>query len=131
MKPSREDFHTAVGALPSTKHSGRRTTAADKEVTNVRHFRIALYDIASGTSDEALEIARDRVIPLFEDQPGFVRYEVGSLDTGGIVSFSVWESADEALHAEEVAAEFVKENLADRMKLREEHTGDLAWDETL
>jgi len=30
-----------------------------------------------------------------------------------------------------VAADFVKENLADRMKLREEHTGDLAWDETL
>jgi heme-degrading monooxygenase HmoA len=97
----------------------------------VRHFRIALYDVSSGTSEEVIEIARDRVIPLFEQQPGFVRYEVGSLDTGGIVSFSVWETEDEARHAEEVAAEFVKENLADRMKLREEHTGDLAWDEAL
>ena len=97
----------------------------------MRHFRIALYDITSGTAEEAIEIARDRVIPLFEKQPGFVRYEVGSLDTGGIASFSVWETKDEALHAEEVAADFVKENLADRMKLREEHTGDLAWDEAL
>jgi heme-degrading monooxygenase HmoA len=97
----------------------------------VRHFRIALYDTTSGTAEEAIEIARDRVIPLFEKQPGFVRYEVGSLDTGGIVSFSVWETKDEALHAEAVAAEFVKENLAGRMKLREEHTGDLAWDEAL
>jgi heme-degrading monooxygenase HmoA len=97
----------------------------------VRHFRIALYDVTSGTSEEVIEIARDRVIPLFEQQPGFVRYEVGSLDTGGVVSFSVWETEDEARHAEEVAAAFVKENLADRMKLREEHTGDLAWDETL
>jgi hypothetical protein len=97
----------------------------------VRHFRIAIYDITSGTANEALEIARDRVIPLFEQQPGFVRYEVGSLDDGGIVSFSLWETEDEALHAEEVAAEFVKENLADRMKLRDEHTGDLAWDEAL
>jgi hypothetical protein len=97
----------------------------------MRHFRIALYDIASGTAEEALEIARDRVIPLFEQQPGFVRYEVGALDTGGIVSFSVWETEDEARHAEEVAAEFVRENLADRMNLREEHTGNLAWDEAL
>lgn len=97
----------------------------------MRHFRIALYDVVSGTAEEALGIARDRVIPLFEQQPGFVRYEVGSLDTGGIVSFSVWETEDEARHAEEVAADFVRENLADRMQLREEHTGNLAWDETL
>jgi heme-degrading monooxygenase HmoA len=97
----------------------------------VRHFRIALYDVTSGTAQEVIEIARDRVIPLFEQQPGFVRYEVGALDTGGIVSFSVWETEAEARHAEEVAAEFNKENLADRMKLREEHTGDLAWDEAL
>jgi heme-degrading monooxygenase HmoA len=97
----------------------------------MRHFRIALYDMTSGSAEEAIEIARDRVIPLFEEQPGFVRYEVGSLDTGGIVSFSVWETEDEALHAEKVAAEFVKENLADRIKLREEHTGNLAWDEAL
>ena len=97
----------------------------------MRHFRLALYDMTSGTAEEAIEIARDRIIPLFEQQPGFVRYEVGSIDSGGVVSFSVWETEDEALHAEEVAAEFVRENLADRMKLREEHTGDLAWDEAL
>jgi hypothetical protein len=97
----------------------------------VRHLRIALYDMKSGTAEQALEIARDRVIPLFEQQPGFVRYEVGSLDQGGIVSFSIWETEDEAVHAEEIAAEFVKENLADRVQLREEHTGNIAWDETL
>jgi heme-degrading monooxygenase HmoA len=97
----------------------------------VRHLRIALYDMKSGTAEEALEIARDRVIPLFEKQPGFVRYEVGSLDQGGIVSFSIWETEDEAVHAEEIAAEFVKENLAGRVQLREEHTGDIAWDEAL
>ena len=97
----------------------------------MRHLRIALYDMKSGTAEEALDIARDRVIPLFEQQPGFVRYEVGSLDQGGIVSFSIWETEDEAVHAEEIAAEFVKENLADRVQLREEHTGNIAWDEAL
>ena len=95
----------------------------------MRHFRIALYDMTSGTAEEAIEIARDRVIPLFEAQPGFVRYEVGVLDNGGIASFSIWETADEAQRAVELAADFVKENIANRVRLRDEHTGDVAWDD--
>lgn len=96
----------------------------------MRHLRIALYDMTSGTEDEAIEIARGGMIPLYEAQPGFVRYEVGKLDDGGVVSFSVWETADEATRAVELAHDWVRENLADRIKLREEHTGDLAWDES-
>jgi hypothetical protein len=95
----------------------------------MRHLRIALYDMTSGTAEEAIEIARKGMVPLFEQQPGFVRYEVGSLDNGGVVSFSVWETADEAQTAVDLAAGWVKDNLADRIKLREQHTGDLAWDE--
>jgi hypothetical protein len=56
---------------------------------------------------------------------------VGVLDDGGILSFSVWETADEAHTAVALAADWVKENLASRFKLREEHTGDVAWDEEL
>jgi len=96
----------------------------------MRHLRIALYDMTSGTPEEAIEIARKGILPLFEEQPGFVRYEAGSLDNGGIVSFSVWETADEAQHAVDLAATWVRDNLADRIKMREEHTGDLAWDES-
>jgi hypothetical protein len=95
------------------------------------HLRIALYDVTSGTAEEAIEIARGGMIPLFEAQPGFVRYEVGALDDGGVVSFSVWETGDEAQRAIELAAGWVKENLADRAKLREEHTGSMSWEETL
>ena len=97
----------------------------------MRHLRIALYDMTSGTADEAIEIARQGILPVFEQQPGFVRYEVGSLDNGGVVSFSIWETADEAQSAVDLAASWVKDNLADRIKLREQHTGDLAWDESL
>ena len=95
----------------------------------MRHFRVALYDTTSGTADEAIEIARTGFRPIFEAQPGFVRYEVGKLDDGGVASFSVWETEDEAKHAVEMAHEFVRENLADRIKLRDEHTGDIAWDD--
>ncbi len=93
------------------------------------HLRIALYDLTSGTVEEAVEIARKEMIPLYESQPGFVRYEVGTLDDGGVVSFSVWETEDEAQRAIKLAADWVKENLSERVKLREEHTGDMDWEE--
>ena len=95
----------------------------------MRHLRVALYDVTSGTPQEAIEIARKGFRPLLEQQPGFERYEVGTLDNGGIVSFSVWDTADEAQHAIDLAASWVRDNLADRVKLREEHTGDVSWDE--
>lgn len=95
------------------------------------HLRIALYNTTSGTPDEAIEIARKGMIPLYEAQPGFVRYEVGALDDGGIVSFSVWETSDEAQRAIELAAGWVKDNLADRISLREQHTGSMSWEEEL
>ena len=95
----------------------------------MRHFRVALYDLISGTSEEVVEIARAGFVPIFETQPGFVRYEVGVLDDGGIVSFSIWETGDEAHHAVELAADFVRDNLANRVRLRDEHTGDVAWDD--
>jgi hypothetical protein len=95
----------------------------------MRHLRVALYDVISGTPEETIEIARKGFRPLLEQQPGFERYEVGTLDNGGIVSFSVWDTADEAQHAIDLAASWVRDNLADRIKLREEHTGDVSWDE--
>ena len=95
----------------------------------MRHFRVALYETTSGTAEEAIEIARTGFRPIFEAQPGFVRYEVGKLDDGGVASFSVWETEDEAKHAVEMAHDFVREKLADRIKLRDEHTGDIAWDD--
>ena len=95
----------------------------------MRHFRVALFDVISGTAEEVIEIARTGLVPIFESQPGFVRYEVGVLDDGGIVSFSIWETADEAQRAVDLAAAFVKDNLANRERLRDEHTGDVAWDD--
>jgi len=93
------------------------------------HFRVALYDLTSGTVEEAVELARAGMLPIFRDHAGFVRYELGKLDDGGVVSFSIWETADEAEQANALAADWVKDNLADRIALRDLHTGDLELDE--
>jgi heme-degrading monooxygenase HmoA len=95
----------------------------------MHHFRVAMYDMKSGTAEEATEIARKGVIPLFKGMPGFVRYEVGKLDSGGILSFSIWETAEEAEDAVAAAADWVAANLADRIDLRESHVGDMFWEE--
>jgi hypothetical protein len=95
----------------------------------MNHFRIALYDMKSGTADEATEIARTGMIPLYKSMPGFVRYEVGKLDSGGIASFSIWETEEEAEAAVAAAAGWVAEHLAHRIELRENHVGELFWDE--
>jgi len=94
----------------------------------MNHLRLALYDLTSGTVEDAAEIAEKGLLPIFKKQPGFVRYEVGKLDSGGIVSFQVWETADEAEAAVKTAATWVAENLATRISLRESHVGDLLWD---
>ena len=95
----------------------------------MRHFRVAFFDVTSGSADEVLEIVRAGFVPIFESQPGFVRYGIGELDDGGIVSLSLWETADEAQRAVDRAAEWVRNNTADRVRLREEHTGDVEWDD--
>ena len=95
----------------------------------MRHFRVALFDVTSGSADEVLKLVRAGFVPIFENQPGFVRYEIGTLDNGGMVSFSLWETADEAQRAVDLAAEWVRDNTADHVQLREEHAGNIAWDD--
>src|SRR2546429_9881060 len=93
----------------------------------MRHLRIALYDMTSGTAEEAIEIARKGILPLFEAQPGFERYEVGTLDNGGIASFRIWGTGGEAPHAPGLAATRGKEKLADRLQAPELHTAGAPW----
>ena len=72
----------------------------------MRHFRVALFDVISGTAEEVIEIARAGLVPIFETQPGFVRYEVGVLDA------LVTEG-----HSVTYGARFLKRVIDDRLKL--------------
>jgi heme-degrading monooxygenase HmoA len=94
------------------------------------HVRIATYELTKGTAEEAAELAKTGMLPIFKDQPGFIRYGVALLDNGKLASVSCWETHDEAEAAVKAAADFVKEKMADVIKLEESHVGDFFFDET-
>ena len=93
------------------------------------HVRIAIYSVKQGTAEEVGEIARGGMLPIFQKQPGFVRYGLALLDDGSLASVSVWETHDEAEAANASTADFVAERLADRVELQNRHTGDFLFDE--
>ena len=93
------------------------------------HVRIAIYSLKQGTVEEAAELGRRGMLPIFRAQPGFVRYGLVLLDDRSVASVSVWETRDEAEAANASAASWVAENLADRVELQNTHVGDFLFDE--
>jgi hypothetical protein len=67
------------------------------------------------------------MLPTFQEQPGFLRYGVANLGDGTILSLSVWESREDAEAAVPVAADWVRDHMSDRIELRSNMIGDLAF----
>ena len=93
------------------------------------HVRVAIYGLKQGPAEEVAELAKQGMLPIFQAQPGFVRYGLALLDDGTVASISVWETHDEAEAANGAAAEWVAKNLADRIELKNAHVGDFFFDE--
>ena len=93
----------------------------------MQHLRIATYEITKGSFQEVADSAKTGMLRKFQDQPGFVRYGVADMGDKKCVSISLWETRDKAMAATPVAASWVKENLSDRIALRSDYVGDLAF----
>ena len=93
----------------------------------MQHLRIATYGINKGTFQELAETAKSGMLPKFREQPGFVRYGLADLGDKTCMSISVWETRAQAEAAAPVAATWVGENLADRVELKTNSVGDLAF----
>ncbi len=93
----------------------------------MQHLRIATYEITKGSFQEVADSAKTGMLRKFQDQPGFVRYGVADMGDKKCVSISLWETRDQAMAATPVAASWVKENLSDRIALRSDYVGDLAF----
>jgi hypothetical protein len=93
----------------------------------MQSVRIATYGINKGTFQELADTAKTGMLPKFQSLPGFVRYGLADMGDKTCVSISVWESRAQAEAAAPMAATWVGENLADRVELRTNSVGDLAF----
>jgi heme-degrading monooxygenase HmoA len=93
----------------------------------LEHVRIATYEIKDGTFQELADIAHKGMLRTFQEQPGFIRYGLADLGDKKCVSVSLWETHKEADAAVPVAADWVREHIANRVELRSTQIGDLAF----
>lgn len=93
----------------------------------MQHLRMATYEISKGTFQEIAETAKMGMLPKFQEQPGFISYGVADLGDKKMVSISMWQTREQAQAANPVAASWVKENLSDRLVLKNDSVGDLAF----
>lgn len=93
----------------------------------MQSIRIANYEITKGTFPELAEEVKAGMLSTFRAQPGFIRYGLADTGEGTCVSISFWETHAEAEAAAPVAATWVREHLADRVTLRSNEVGDLAF----
>jgi hypothetical protein len=92
----------------------------------LRFTRLSTYDLTKGSFPELTGIVEKGMLPLFAKEPGFVNY--GLVDAGNhkVVAISIWETREEAQQSAGMAATWVKENIADRVRLLTTQIGDLA-----
>ena len=93
----------------------------------MRHLRIATYKIKTGSFQELADVAQEGMLRTFQEQPGFIKYGLADLGEQTCLSISMWETRKDAESAVPVAANWVREHIADRVELRSNEIGDLAF----
>jgi quinol monooxygenase YgiN len=93
----------------------------------MKSLRVANYKITKGTFSEVAEEAKSGMLKTFRDQPGFIRYGLADTGEGTCLSISLWENHAQADAAAPVAATWVRDHLGDKIELRSNVVGDLAF----
>ncbi|HEX9122005.1 MAG TPA: antibiotic biosynthesis monooxygenase [Actinomycetota bacterium] len=93
----------------------------------MRHVRVATYEIKKGSFQEIADLAQDGMLRTFRDQPGFIRYGLADLGDKTCLSLSLWETRKDADASAPLASNWVRENISDRVELRTNQIGDLAF----
>jgi hypothetical protein len=87
------------------------------------HGRMARYTY-SGDAQELARTAEEGILPIFQGMPGFKSYSIVANDNA-LISFSAWETAEEAEEANKAVASWVAENMADKVKLIDTQIGEI------
>ena len=92
----------------------------------MRYTRLSTYDMVKGTFPELTSIAEKGILPLFTKEPGFVDYGLVDAGHNKVVAISIWETRDAAQNSVNTAANWIRDNVADRVRLTNTYVGDLA-----
>ena len=92
----------------------------------MRYTRLSTYDLVKGDFNELTGIVEKGILPTYAKEPGFVDY--GLVDAGNhkVVAISIWETREAAEKSVSMAATWIKENMADRVRLITTQIGNLA-----
>jgi heme-degrading monooxygenase HmoA len=92
----------------------------------MRYTRLATYDVIKGTFPELTGLVEKDLLPMFVKEPGFVDYGLINAGHNKVVSITIWETRDAAQNSAATASNWVRENIADRVRLVTTYVGDLA-----
>jgi hypothetical protein len=87
------------------------------------HGRMAKYTF-SGDAQALAREAEEGILPIFQAMPGFKSYSIVANDSA-LISFSAWESADDAEEANKAVAAWVAENMAGKVELIDQEIGEI------
>lgn len=90
----------------------------------MNHKRIAVYKLTT-SADEIVRRAEDGMLPIFQQQPGFVAYEIVETGTDSLVWISTWQSQEQADEAMKSAAAWTKDNLGFTLTLVDNFVGEV------
>jgi heme-degrading monooxygenase HmoA len=91
------------------------------------HARVGIYQVKPGTLDEALEKARNELLPRMREQPGLSRYTVVRTGPDSFVSLSRWETRTQAEQADQTLSGWVKENMGPSVVSMQSHIGEATY----
>ena len=92
----------------------------------MRYTRLATYDMVKGTFPELTGMAAKGILPILTREPGFVDYGLVDAGHNKVVSISIWETREAAQKSATTAATWIKDNVADRVRLVTSYVGDMS-----
>ena len=88
------------------------------------HPRMARYTFIGDPQDLARKV-EEGMLPLFETEPGFKGYSLTS-SQGEIISFSIWDTAEQAEAANAVSRDWIADNVElGQIELKETRVGEI------
>jgi hypothetical protein len=74
---------------------------------------IRRYRMGAGSMDDAMHLADTEFADRLAEEPGFVDYQAVAVGDDMIVSMTIFEDEEQCLASNDMAAEFVREHLAE------------------